>query len=477
MIVFVVGIYKSGTSMVTDMIQQMGMPSCVEPFRQSTSVVGNSHTYNILESYEVNLINNDIFRFFGYNEMYFDSSKFNKDISDELKRRIIDFYKKNSYDCVIKDPRFISLLPYWIEQLEGVEYRIVYVTRDHDSIVTSFTKDKWFIGKVVGENYDDAVAGLEANFNRLLSDDRYNGLQLDYDFIVKYKEEVHTLIVNFIESNDHRVHKIHFASYFDSASNMKQLFSRQCPYNIPVWKNMIAVDSQPESDYIIIQDKTTDGISDKSKVVFFGREPKHVPGAYRRWTDESFLTLHHEDDDFWLPQTWWLDVPFNELETLDVPKTKTLSVIDSGKTMIEGHSNRIKLIRGLESNGLIDVYGKINGKTLPIRDKKDGILDYKYYLAIENGSTDNYFSEKFCDAVLCNSYPLYWGCKSMAKWFPNNSFYWVDITKPMDYLIDEVRDVIDSDRNELYSTELQEAKKLILYKYNIWPTIYSKINT
>ena len=50
MIVFVVGVYKSGTSLVTSMIEEMGVPSCVEEWRKETSVQGVKHNYNILES-------------------------------------------------------------------------------------------------------------------------------------------------------------------------------------------------------------------------------------------------------------------------------------------------------------------------------------------------------------------------------------------------------------------------------------------
>ena len=39
-------------------------------------------------------------------------------------------------------------------------------------------------------------------------------------------------------------------------------------------------------------------------------------------------------------------------------------------------------------------------KSLPERDKQEGLLEYKYYLAIENGKTDHYFSEEILNALL-----------------------------------------------------------------------------
>ena len=60
MLTFVVGIYKSGTSLITSQIEEMGVPTVVEDFRSESNVTGVKYTYNIRESYEVNCLNNDI---------------------------------------------------------------------------------------------------------------------------------------------------------------------------------------------------------------------------------------------------------------------------------------------------------------------------------------------------------------------------------------------------------------------------------
>lgn len=480
MIVFVVGLYKSGTSFITGTVEEMGVPSVVETFRKNVKVQGVKRSYSIFESYEVNLLNNDILTYFSCNEMSMKNLDYNKPLPVEFNNRIKEIYIKNNYNCVIKDPRFIGLLPYWIKVLKSEEYSCIFIERDLLQVENSFKVDKWFLEKIPKSNFREIIEELNQVYRKMLKGLPTKGLQINYDFVNKYKEETYMLIYNYLSKSfkDLDIKKVYFTSYFDSAEGVRELLKRQCPNKVPVWKNIVAVDSKKESDYIIIQDKTQDIIEEKeySKVLFLGREPKHVPGGYRTWNKECYKNYHHEDQDVWMPQMWWVGLSFDDLLESNPIKLKKLSAIDSGKTLIPGHVKRVDLIKQLEEKELVDVYGKINGKELPYRDKIKGLIDYRYTLSIENGSTTNYFSEKLIDSILCNTYPIYWGCKNISKWFPENSYYWLNMDKPVSYLVDEVKEVIFSERFCIYSEELKEAKNLVLYKYNIWPTIETILN-
>ena len=487
MLVFVVGIYKSGTSLITSKIEEMGVPSVVEDFRKQTSVTGVKHQYNILESYEVNILNNDIIYSTGQDEMYFQTKKMPEVIGEEFKQRIRDFYKKIQNTGVIKDPRFIGTLQYWIKEIpEGVDYKIVWVDRDNiDEVEASFKKDKWFIGKVKEEiGYKETIINLYQNLvTQYFKYFNQNGIKVNYEFYIKYQDQTNILIYNYLQSDKKYFpfKKIYFAEYYKPSKELTQLFARQCPYNIPVWKNLIAVDSQSEADYIIIQDKTNEIIENESKVIFLGREPKHVPGAFRDGKPTYFKSFHHEYGTMWLAQTWWLNIPFSTLETLetlDPIKTKSLSIVDSGKNTVGGHGLRLQIINKLQElyPDKIDIFGKINGKILPERDKQLGLLDYRYYLAIENGQTDHYFSEKFCDAVLCGCLPIYIGCNKINEYFPEGSYYNININQPIEQIVEEIIRISESTYREDNIEALKEAKNLILNKYNIWPTILKIIN-
>ena len=230
MIVFIVGLYRSGTSLITSMVEDMGVPTCVEEFRREVSVTGVDHVYNILESYEVNMLNNEILKSTGQDEIYFDTDKMPKNIDDGFINRIKAVYDRVGYDCVIKDPRFIGVLKYWIDALDGREYKIIYVHRDNtDDIMKSFKKDKWFIGKVKG-NYIDEISNLHLNLRKVI-DYGFDGLHINFDFIRKYKNETYMLLYNFISDklDSFNVKKIYFSEYYYNPLDLKKLFSRQAP--------------------------------------------------------------------------------------------------------------------------------------------------------------------------------------------------------------------------------------------------------
>lgn len=481
MIVFIVGIYKSGTSMFTSVIEEMGLKSVVEDFRKESNVIGVKTTYNIRESYEVNLLNNDIIYSSNQNEMYFKTDNMPADINDSLKNRIREFYKKINYTGVIKDPRFIGTLNYWLKEIpSNIPYKIIWVDRTNiNDIVQSFRKDKWFVSKInQSDTYENVIENLRSNLKKQY-DIVKKGYWVDYDFTLKYQSEVLTTVYNYLISKDesYTLKKIYFASYFKPANEMKKLFSIQTPSGTSCWKNIIAVNTQEESDYVIVQDKTNDDLDEK-KVIFFGREPKHVQGGFRDWSDRgAYARYHHEYGNSWLPQTWWINIPYDELLTLNLNKSKGLSIIDSGKRLTSYHNFRVDLINNITSKYKnVDLYGKINQNLLPERDKKDGLLDYKYNLAIENGITDFYFSEKICDPILCLTMPIYSGCKSIDKFFPKGSYYKIDESKSLDYISSEINDVINSNYREENIEQLKEARDLVLNKYNIWNTIYLSIN-
>lgn len=481
MITFVVGIYKSGTSLVTSTLEEVfNLKSVVEDFRKDSNVVGVKTTYNIRESYEVNLLNNDIIYSSNQNEMYFDTNNMPSDISSDLKYRIQLFYERIEYDGVIKDPRFIGTLKYWIKELPSdVKYKIVWVNRSNvDDIELSFKKDKWFVNKINGR-YASVIQNLQNNLQKQFQITN-QGIWIDYEFMIKYKKETIMCLFDYLNSDTdlYKIEKIYFADYFLPAKQMKELFSTQVPQSVASWKNLIAVNTQDEADYIIVQDKTNE-IVDEAKVIFFGREPKHVPGGYRDWSDRKcFSKYHHELGTSWLPQTWWIKREYDDLITLYPEKTKNISIIDSGKTLTEYHSFRVNLINTILSNyeNKVDCYGSINGNTLPTRDKINGLLNYKYNLAIENGRTDYYFSEKFCDPILCLTMPIYSGCVQIDKFFPKGSYIEIDHSKSNNYNAQKIIEISESSYRDDNFQNLLEARDLILKKYNIWNTVFLAIN-
>lgn len=274
------------------------------------------------------------------------------------------------------------------------------------------------------------------------------------------------------------MNKIYFASTpWASASEQLDNFIHQTPNNSGIWENIQAVTNQKQADYVIVMDETRESVN-PNKVIFFGREPKHVVGAYREWQGPCFANYHHEQGNSWLAMTWWTKIPFDTLVNLNPEKSKNFSIIDSGKRLTEFHSYRLDLIRTIMKTlkSGVDCYGGIVNNQLPFRDKTRGLDQYRYNLAAENGRTDFYFSEKFCDPLLFLTMPIYCGCKNIHKFFPSKSYVLIDEQKSYQYNADFIKETVLSDIREQNIEAIKEARHLVLYKYNIWSTISLAVN-
>jgi hypothetical protein len=473
MITFVVGLYKSGTSLVSSLLDEMGVPSIVD---RVATTKGLTREYNIHESYFVNDLNNQILRQYSKGEIYFSNNDLPEDIDERYYQAIKQFYQEKGNNFFIKDPRFIGTLKYWLKCLpEDTDYKIIYIDRN-EGLVDSFNIDKWFNDKV-NSSTEEAINSLKSNYYQC--QEQFEGIEIDFDELKKDKTALYLLLYNLITGDYKDYYKIYFHNYFLPSDQLTDLFKTQTPYNSGVWKNLIAIPTQEKADFEIIQDKTS-GSPNLGKTLFFSREPNYVakhrlPGAK--------LSFNHEEGETWLPQTWWVSKSYNDL-SLDnnINKSKLLSIIDSGKIYTSFHKTRVEWIDQIvNSNIEVDVFGKTkryqnNPKykgELPLRDKQNGLLDYRFNLSIENGQTDFYFSEKFCDSILCNAFPIYYGCKQISKFFPEGSYFQID---PEQDIVKQVTSIINTPVEKLNYKALFEAKQLILEKYNIWDTIYSALN-
>lgn len=160
---------------------------------------------------------------------------------------------------------------------------------------------------------------------------------------------------------------------------------------------------------------------------------------------------------------------YNDWINLSLPnKTKTISCISSDKLTTCGHRLRFSFVEKLKNESLsIDFYGRGYKQLL---DKHEGLRDYKYSIAIENGVFKNYFSEKIMDCFLNYTVPIYYGCQNISDFFPENSYIYIDI-KDKEKSIKKVEDIIKNDNYTNRVEALKKARKLVLEKYNIFSLI------
>lgn len=154
-------------------------------------------------------------------------------------------------------------------------------------------------------------------------------------------------------------------------------------------------------------------------------------------------------------------------------KEHLLSTINSKMNDLPGHKLRADFVAEICEAGVdIQLYGTDNwakykqykGPTTygkwPIYSKS------KYVLAIENEISPYYWTEKFTDAILCYTMPIYYGSPDIDKYFPKGSYIPLDITKKS--AKQDLLDIINSDFFEKNLPALLEARRLILTKQNMF---------
>ena len=199
---------------------------------------------------------------------------------------------------------------------------------------------------------------------------------------------------------------------------------------------------------------------------------------------ESFAKVltHHlpSDSEKYIPShpaiPWHVNKTFDELISTSTPeKTKNLSWIVGDAMDLPGHIKRWSFLNFIQQDGElnIDLYGKA---IQYIEDKWDGLAPYRYSLAIENNSGPNCWTEKLADCFLAWSVPIYYGCTNIKDYFPEESFISIDIDQPVQSL-EKIKRIISMDNWNQRIPYLEEARKLVLYRYQLFPYLSKLIHS
>ena len=110
----------------------------------------------------------------------------------------------------------------------------------------------------------------------------------------------------------------------------------------------------------------------------------------------------------------------------------------------------------------IDVFGE--GRN-PIIHKEEGLSEYYFSIVFENDLTKDYFSEKVLDCFALKTIPIYYGIKSLGKYFDENGVIWFDQFNLKDLSKDLYYKKIDAvERNYQRIRELKLPEDVILDK-------------
>lgn len=160
---------------------------------------------------------------------------------------------------------------------------------------------------------------------------------------------------------------------------------------------------------------------------------------------------------------------YNDIANANPKKTKLISVISSNKAFSRGHVDRLWFIRKLQERygDKIDIYGRGHHG---FADKWDVLAPYKYHIVIENSTSDYYFTEKLFDCYLAGTYPIYYGCRNIADYYPSDAMTKIDI-RDFDTAAATIDRILACHEFEDKQEQLRECKELSLKKYNLFNEI------
>ena len=145
----------------------------------------------------------------------------------------------------------------------------------------------------------------------------------------------------------------------------------------------------------------------------------------------------------WVPaQGFWIKEP------KVYEKSKMISMIASNKKMCEGHRLRLQWVERLW--GQVDMYGRGFNE---IALKEDGLCDYMFSIAIENGQYGTYFTEKLLDCFATGTIPVYLGAPDIGNYFNKDGI--IDLTDEFD-----VSDEIYYSKMDAIKENLEKAKEM-----------------
>jgi hypothetical protein len=251
------------------------------------------------------------------------------------------------------------------------------------------------------------------------------------------------------------------SSWGDEPQNLLNQYSQLTPNNSGAWKNIIGTQDIQLSEYIICLDRPS--IS-HAHAIHFRREPNiikpwHAPASFLSNFDYSSVEKYHVCTR--APNS------YNLLETESyIKKTKHISAVSSDK-----HLHRTSFIKSIIANfsDRIDYFGNIfTGKCVTSEQRRKAFSQYSMSVCIENCAQENYFTEKITDSILSWCMPLYWGCPNIDQFLPEGSYRLINLDQP-----DQIMEIANKPISNQEIKAMQEARNLILNKYNIWATIHN----
>jgi len=301
-----------------------------------------------------------------------------------------------------------------------------------------------------------------------------------------------------------------YPSWDETPAAFLERYSKQSPARSGMWGDIKATLDPSEADYHVALNATDDEL-DPERTVLFAMEPP-FSNLLDGW-EQAGAVAKFPIQQYPPPVWWWQHPTYDELKAEEPPtKTDALSWITSDlgrnigpvfKTVRkavmhtgfrkyepkgiplldrgpgDGHILRMEFLDRLTDRHprLLDLYGRgdFSGEYYhgEIADKRDGLTQYRYSLAVENYRGPNYFTGKLTDPLLAWCMPIYWGCTNIDEYLPEDAYVQIDIEAPD--APDRIKEIVESERRERNIDAIAEARERILDDLQFWPTTERRI--
>lgn len=272
-----------------------------------------------------------------------------------------------------------------------------------------------------------------------------------------------------------RVIKLYISSI---AADLRTAWRKMLHPGLPV----VFAPSIEEADVILVVNGAETPHADyinknKNKTIIAKMEPddQHVEG------ESDYLAVWNVKNGL-NGTDWFFPASYSEIAQ-DIPPSRVtqgdaVSVVMSSKYYFPGHKKRIDFIKYLEKyHPDIDlhIYGADNTFKFkkykgPVDDKSDALIPYKYHFNCENSFINNYITEKFTDAILCETFNFYGGPPNTVDFYNPAAYELLD----MDDFEGSALKIANGIKTDKWGTQLQEiraVKKDVLENKSLSPRI------
>lgn len=265
-------------------------------------------------------------------------------------------------------------------------------------------------------------------------------------------------------------------------------FFRQMPGGKSTWgKISFTEEKVVECDFLIVLQrppydihvKCPEGntwlVTQEPPVKYFNFYKKAFPHFDKVFT--YYKDLEHSNFRSMQPVLpWHVHRTYDDLSRISLgdlgDKKDGLAWITSNKHFWSGHKARMLLKDELLNAQL--PFSLMGNGFQPIHDKFDGLFPYKYALAIENYSCEDYWTEKLADCFLSWCLPFYWGAPNISSFFPKESMVELDPNHPKEAL-EIIKSTMAEREWEKRIDSIAEARDLVLNHYQFFPYIANMI--